>query len=345
LSAPIIAFFNNKGGVGKTTLVYHLAWMFADLGLRVLAADLDPQANLTAAFLGDEILEDLWERWATIYTCVEPLVKRTGDVLNAELLDVDIVLGSGLSPRGAVSLVVGDLRLSGFEDLLATGWSECRGGQPGGFVVSSSFWRILTKAAVESSSDLVLLDLGPNLGAINRAALLAADYLVVPLAADLFSLQGMKNLGPTVLDWKNQWARILQFGPVPASCPPGRIRPIGYVVQQHSVRLDRPVKSYEKWMARIPAEFRCSVLGNTLDDAGTSVKDDPWCLALLKHYHSLMPMAQEAHKPMFHLKVADGAIGSHFQAAQNSGKDFEQLARRIADGAGIKIPQFSRSIA
>ena len=46
-----LAFFNNKGGVGKTSLVYHLAWMFADHGIPVLAADLDPQANLTAMFL------------------------------------------------------------------------------------------------------------------------------------------------------------------------------------------------------------------------------------------------------------------------------------------------------
>ena len=211
--------------------------------------------------------------------------------------------------------------------------------------MSSSFWRILTRAATESNADVVLLDLGPNLGAINRAALLAADYLVVPLAADLFSLQGMSNLGPTVQGWRNQWTRICELGPAPASRPAGNIRPIGYVVQQHSVRLDRPVKSYEKWMARIPGEFQRSVLGNTLAEPGTSVKDDSWCLALLKHYHSLMPMAQEAHKPMFHLKVADGAIGSHFQAAQNSGKDFEQLARRIAEGAGIKIPHFSRSTA
>jgi cellulose biosynthesis protein BcsQ len=45
MSPPVIAFFNNKGGVGKTSLVYHLAWMYRDLGLNVLAADLDPQAN------------------------------------------------------------------------------------------------------------------------------------------------------------------------------------------------------------------------------------------------------------------------------------------------------------
>ena len=46
-----IAFFNNKGGVGKTSLVYHLAWMFSDLGVRIVAADLDPQDNLTSMFL------------------------------------------------------------------------------------------------------------------------------------------------------------------------------------------------------------------------------------------------------------------------------------------------------
>jgi chromosome partitioning protein len=50
---PIVAFFNNKGGVGKTSLACHLAWMFAERGHRVPAADLDPQANLSAAFLED----------------------------------------------------------------------------------------------------------------------------------------------------------------------------------------------------------------------------------------------------------------------------------------------------
>ena len=49
-----IAFFNNKGGVGKTTLVYHLAWMYSELGFSVVAADLDPQANLSAIFLSED---------------------------------------------------------------------------------------------------------------------------------------------------------------------------------------------------------------------------------------------------------------------------------------------------
>lgn len=82
----IIAFFNNKGGVGKTSLVYHLAYMFAEMGRKVLAVDLDPQANLTSMFLDDERLIELWEQnqGYTIVDGLDPLMKRTGDILALE---------------------------------------------------------------------------------------------------------------------------------------------------------------------------------------------------------------------------------------------------------------------
>ncbi len=54
MTAPILTFFNNKGGVGKTSLIYHLAWTFASLRKRVVAVDLDPQSNLTSAFLEED---------------------------------------------------------------------------------------------------------------------------------------------------------------------------------------------------------------------------------------------------------------------------------------------------
>ena len=75
-----LAFFNNKGGVGKTTLVYHLAWMFAELGLSVLAADLDPQANLTSMFLGEDELEEIWDEdhsSRTVAGCLAPELRRS----------------------------------------------------------------------------------------------------------------------------------------------------------------------------------------------------------------------------------------------------------------------------
>jgi cellulose biosynthesis protein BcsQ len=67
MTVPVLTFFNNKGGVGKTSLAYHLAWMLSDVGYRVLACDLDPQANLTAAFLDEERLETLWNEGEAAY--------------------------------------------------------------------------------------------------------------------------------------------------------------------------------------------------------------------------------------------------------------------------------------
>jgi hypothetical protein len=77
-------------------------------------------------------------------------------------------------------------------------------------------------------------------------------------------------------------------------------------------------------MARIPGEYRAFVLAEP-GGANHAIRNDPHKLALLKHYRSLMTMAQEARKPMFYLKPADGAIGSHFQSAHEAYRDFQAV--------------------
>lgn len=106
--------------------------------------------------------------------------------------------------------------------------------------------------------------------------------------------------------------------------------PRGYVVLQHGVRLDRVVGAYDRWLKRVPGEYRRSVLESSGDGAPTAA-DDPMCLGLLKHYHSLVPMGQEARKPVFLLRSADGAIGAHQQAVQSAYGRFQTLANRITD--------------
>jgi hypothetical protein len=112
--------------------------------------------------------------------------------------------------------------------------------------------------------------------------------------------------------------------------------PSGYVLLQHAVRLDRPVKAYDRWMARIPSVYREAVLNEPAGEP-TEVKHDPHCLAALKHYRSLMPLAQEARKPMFSLRASDGALGGHAKAVQECYKDFHELAQTIADRCGVRI--------
>jgi hypothetical protein len=171
---------------------------------------------------------------------------------------------------------------------------------------------------------------GPSLGAINRSALIATDYLVVPLGADLFSLQGLRNLGPTLRRWRSEWRRRLDnwqnsdFG-----LPGGSMSPLGYVVQQHSVRLSRPVAAYDRWVRRIPAEYARSVLGSSVVADGGDPLADGNRVATMKHYRSLIPLGQDARKPIFKLTGADGAIGSHSVAAHDAYADFRVLSQEI----------------
>jgi chromosome partitioning protein len=317
-----VAFFNNKGGVGKTSLVYHLAWMFAELGRRVVAADLDPQANLTSICLDEERLVQIWQSTPrpTIYSAIAPIQKGIGEVTLRQLEPISSKL----------ALVVGDLELSSFEDDLSQSWPQCLDRKERAFRVTTAFARLVSQAGVVHSADIGLIDVGPNLGAINRAALIAADYVVIPAAPDLFSVQGLENVGPRLRSWRQEWAerRTKDPGGLDFDLPKGSMQPIGYVVSRHSVREGRQVKAFRNWLDKLPGIYREKVEGQT--GVASGIDSDDRCLAQLKDYRSLMPMAQEARKPMFLLKPADGAIGGHQGAVRDCYDDFKALAQLIA---------------
>jgi cellulose biosynthesis protein BcsQ len=222
-------------------------------------------------------------------------------------------------------LIPGDLALAQFEDELSQQWPRCLDGQERAFRVLSAFWRVVQRAAESHSAEFVLIDLGPNLGAINRAALVASDFLAIPLVPDLFSLQGLKNLGPMIRKWRRDWSARVPHNPnLSLALPPAGIKPVGYIVMQHAERLSRPVRAYERWADRIPADYSSEVLGETPPSSS-----DSHMLARVKHYRSLMPMAQEARKPMFHLTSADGAIGAHTRAVAEARENFSKLASEL----------------
>ena len=322
MSIPVLTFFNNKGGVGKTSLVYHLSFMMTELGKRVLVVDLDPQANLTSAYLNEDELAALWEDKTaanTIYRAIEPLAE-VGDIREPLVVEINPDL----------HLIAGDVALAGFEETLSSAWPDSMGDRnlyrP--FRILTAFWQVSQQLAEKLQVDLILVDVGPNLGAINRSALIASDFVVIPLGADLFSLQGLKNLGPTLKSWRSLWRKRLEnWTAASFELPQGRMRPLGYVVQQYSVRLQRPVQAYDRWVNRVPGVYLESVLNK--DGPERTPATDPQCLATLKHYRSLVPMAQEWRKPIFHLTPAEGAIGSHVQAVSDAYSDFKGLALKI----------------
>jgi hypothetical protein len=260
---PVVVFFSPSGGIGTTTLAYHLAWSIADLGVRVLAADLDPQAALSRAFLDDDRLEEVWA--------------QQGDVRPEEI-------------NGYLSLLPGEPVISRFE-------------------ADPSEWAKLRAAAEHSDAKLILVDLGPNLSLVNQAAVRAADFVVIPVAPDLFSVQCLHRLGTAIRSWRSDWDRA------------------GYVVLQHTLRLDGPVQCLSKWTARIPLEYAHSI---TMQEPRPADR-----IGVLKDYGLLLPMAREARKPIFHLKPADGAMGAYLTGAHAAGKEFQAIARELLTRIGL----------
>lgn len=314
-----ITFFNNKGGVGKTSLAYHVSWMLKEQGSTVLSVDLDPQANLTGMFMDESKMEKIMENKQSIYSALEPLMKGTGDIKPAVIFQADENLG----------LLPGDLKLSGIEADFSDAWPKCldRPTAERAFRVTTAFSRLIANAGKYMNAHWAVIDMGPNLGSINRSVLIASDYVVFPLGPDLFSYQGLKNVGEFLNEWREGWKERKDKKPdnLNFNLPEGNMIPLGYIMMRHSIRHDRPVKAYQKWMNKMPEAYSKNVVKEPTPENG----DNPYLLAHLKDYRSLMPMAQEKTKPMFLLKPGDGAIGAHYKAVQSCYDDFKDLTNKI----------------
>jgi hypothetical protein len=116
--------------------------------------------------------------------------------------------------------------------------------------------------------------------------------------------------------------------------PSGRIEPIGYIVLRHSIRLDRPVKAFERWIARMPSTYAEAVLDQKNPDPKVTIDTDPNCIAKLKDYRSLMPLAQEARKPIRLRLGCDGSGDGGVQQAPGC----QEGERAGKDHGGQRVP-------
>jgi len=156
----------------------------------------------------------------------------------------------------------------------------------------------------------------------------------------LFSLQGLRNVGPTLKDCRRDWHLVRErgiAGKPQEELLPHDFVPLGYLIQQHLARADRPVARYARWAASIPSDYRRFVLEQDPAPVGVSFEQDEHCLALIPHCASLVHIAQQARKPIFDLKQADGIGGGQIQAVACCRDHFTKIARRRLERLGIEI--------
>lgn len=157
-----IAIFNNKGGVGKTTLLCNLAaYLSKVLNKKVLVIDADPQCNATQSMFSDITINDIYTKDSfTIYNIIKPLAAGKGFTKELQPLH---------SETFGVDIIPGDPALALTEDLLATDWSQAISGNTRGLRTTFLFSNLLSKC---KTYDFVIFDMGPSLGSINRAVLI-----------------------------------------------------------------------------------------------------------------------------------------------------------------------------
>lgn len=319
--ARSICFFNNKGGVGKTTLVANLAAELAlNVGQKILVIDVDPQCNLTQYLLDDE-------QFDTTYRADTP-TKTIFDIINP------LSMGKGYSsklpiksiPAFGVDLIAGDPRLALKEDWLAQDWRDAKAGGTRGLRTTFIFSELISR--VQSDYDFIFFDMGPSLGAINRSVLLSADHFIVPMSIDIFSVWAIKNIGQALKVWQKELSNGLQLAEDPNEVLVWADRKhlsfLGYVTQQHKEKSEdgnpRVVEAYKTIKEKLPESIK-SHLGDLFPKKGFNPH-----LGDIKHLASLAPKSQTLHMPM----ITVNAKGSYTTTRAQARAIYDQLSYRFA---------------
>ncbi len=328
-----IALFNHKGGVGKTTLTINIADALADAGKRVLLVDADPQCNLTSFYIEEPQLEELLgesdedESGATIWSAIKPVVLGRGGIKRIGLWEV----GSQNT-----MLCPGDVLLAEYEEELPQAWTDSFARKTRGYDVMAALSNAVTQAGKESQADVCIYDLGPNVGALNRAILLDCDFFITPVGADLFSLRALSTVGKSIARWIRDWKTVQNLAgkKEKALLLKGRPAFLGYVTSAYKVRTGRSAASpHEDWERKIAPRVRDRIVEDLRAVDPRLVPNGGNKLGQIKHFHSLAPEAQKHGVAIGKLR---GFVNpGHYSQVDEARSEFQALTHEIIKRAGI----------
>ncbi|WP_010090502.1 ParA family protein [Burkholderia ubonensis] len=340
MSINIISVFNNKGGVGKTTLTFHLAHALAEMGRRVLLVDLDPQCNLSIYCLPTEQIQQIWDAEVpyidapgfadsrknatekefselcaeprTVHFLLKPAEEGTGDI---EVLPPAVNLAANLD------LLPGRLTLHMFEEAVARRWSDAFVGQPLAIRTISEIRRLISEYARQNDYDIAIVDTSPSLGVLNKVVLSTVDGFVVPCAPDLFSLYGVRNIGSSLTRWAAE-LRTLYTLIAPSRRPymPARlVRFLGYTVYNAKLRAGSSpwnmAIAHYNYAQQIPDVIAAHMPEELSEGISAPLLREPIGEQSVMHTHNTFPAhAQKYHCPMWilpsHLAIEDADMAT-----------------------------------
>lgn len=326
-----LIFVNNKGGVGKTTLAFNCAVAFAENGYKTALIDLDPQCNLTRLAMGEDFYEKnlFSDKEKTIYDVLRGVIEGGSDIdQNVKFLPVKA--GANLF------LLKGDIKLSLYESILMTAYGLAAAGQRLGYFQTSAIDRFLREKGLSEQIDIFVIDTSPSLGILNEMILLGADYFVVPMVPDAFSVQGIENLGVVYERWKTQWkntAKALSGETETKFVLAGDPLFIGYIVNVYNVYGKQPIADHRAWMEKIPERVRKFL---SEKHCRNGLVEQSWKkpLQIIQDYGRIPAKCQELGVAIFQLDPS--LVAEHQQGTKDNIEKAKEEFVNLAEGI-IKI--------
>ena len=318
-----IAVFNNKGGVGKTTLTYHLGYALAELGYKTLLVDLDPQSNLTLFGLDSEELHDIWQVEVTF---VDDFVQARDEKNQLEFKDIargvrsihfllkptedgtdtPKLFAKPLKLHNNLGMIPGRLSIHTYEDKIASRWNDVYGGDPLAIRTVTQIRNFCEEYAKYYSYDYVVLDTSPSLGILNKVIISTVDGFLIPCMPDMFSLYGIQNIGKSLKDWKRNFDTIftLLSDAKLSHFPKNFVSFLGFTIfnaKKYAGRNEWDLsQAHYNYAKQIPATIRKYIDSDHRKHLTKEQLEDPVGEKAIMHSYATLPtMAQRYRTPMW----------------------------------------------
>lgn len=348
----IISIFNNKGGVGKTNLTFHLAHALAAMGHKTLLIDLDPQCNLSVYCMTSENLHNIWSAEDSFVDDYRAAIEKDGNTIGGSIFEkprsIHFLLkpvedGAGEIPTlpppysaaDNLDLIPGRLSLHKYEYKISERWSSIYQGDPHGISTVTQIRTLCKKYSEKHNYEFIIIDTSPNLGPLNKVIISTVDGFLIPCLPDMFSLYGIRNIGNAIGQWKREFTTIYNLisDEKRGYFPEKFVRLLGYTVYnaQKEMRGTAPwylAKANQNYMEEFPNQIVRFIPEEVRSHLTEDTLRNPVGMQNLIHSHNTRPaMAQKYQKPVWEVPNSDRLDLDDRSTIRGNRKHYEALKR------------------
>jgi len=329
----VIALFNHKGGVSKTTTTFNLGWKLAEKGYKVLLIDADPQCNLTAMILGfnrmSENIEQIYANKHDIYSALTPVIDSNLE----KLKPIEPIKTSNEN----LDLILGNIKLAEVETQISVAFTTSESIKalrniPG------SFRGFLKEMNKKYNYDFILIDMNPSVGDLNKAIFFSSDYFIIPTFPDFFSAEAIKSIIRIIPQWYNDTKNFRNSDLIYYFEDPPKF--LGFISQNFRPRKGNPAKAFNEWINKLKGLIEGELYPTlkkykmTLDEECYNQYTNHFELAAIPDFNSLIAISQEHNLPVFaleekHINRSGAVLKTMLQNKEKFNNIFENLATSV----------------